>query len=251
MTPTTKFPITSFLPEVDTDQMAEVDRLMIEDYGINLFQMMENAGRSLAILARDQFLGANPRGKKIVVLAGSGGNGGGAITAARRLANWGADIYLGLTHDPQKMTGVVRQQYDTLLHITKVYTIEPTDISSHFDLIIDGMVGYSLKGTPRGHVFDFINAVNACTSPCLSLDVPSGYQARTGLPSNPTIHAHSTLTLALPKLGMMEPSNSAVIGRLYCADISVPPQLYRELDPPVEIAAVFTDADIVEIVKNV
>lgn len=94
--------------------MIEVDRLMMEDYQINLFQMMENAGRSLAILANRLFLNQDPRNKKVLVLAGSGGNGGGAITAARRLANWGAHIDLGLTQPPDNMTDIPKQQLQIL-----------------------------------------------------------------------------------------------------------------------------------------
>ena len=76
--------------------MVEVDRIMIEDLNIRLHQMMENAGRNLADLAIRRF---EPR--TVVVLAGSGGNGGGGITAARHLANRGIDTraiqhYLGL-----------------------------------------------------------------------------------------------------------------------------------------------------------
>jgi len=72
-----------------TDQMIEVDRAMIEDFKIELIQMMENAGRNLASLARERFLDGDPIGKRVVVLAGTGGNGGGALVAARRLHNWG------------------------------------------------------------------------------------------------------------------------------------------------------------------
>jgi len=65
------------IPYLTTDQMREVDRSMIEDYHIELTQMMENAGRNLAHLARTLFLEGDPRGRTVVVLAGSGGNGGG------------------------------------------------------------------------------------------------------------------------------------------------------------------------------
>jgi len=72
------------VPYVTTAQMVEVDRAMIEDFGIELIQMMENAGRSLAHLARARFLSGDPRGKRVVALAGTGGNGGGALVCARR-----------------------------------------------------------------------------------------------------------------------------------------------------------------------
>jgi len=83
------------VPAVTTDQMREVDRITIEETGPNLFQMMENAGRNLALLAMET-LGQNWAQAKIVVLAGSGGNGGGGICAGRHLANRGADVTLCL-----------------------------------------------------------------------------------------------------------------------------------------------------------
>ena len=51
---------------------------MIEDYGIELLQMMEIAGRNLARLAKLRFFGLQSLGRKVVVLAGAGANGGGA-----------------------------------------------------------------------------------------------------------------------------------------------------------------------------
>ena len=53
------------IPFVTTDQMREVDRAMVEDYGISLLQMMENAGRGLAHLARGRFLDGDPRGLRV------------------------------------------------------------------------------------------------------------------------------------------------------------------------------------------
>jgi NAD(P)H-hydrate epimerase len=76
------------IPYLTSDQMVEVDRAMIETYEIELIQMMENAGRNLAHLARGRFLGGDPRGKKIVVLAGTGGNGGGALVCAALKQLW-------------------------------------------------------------------------------------------------------------------------------------------------------------------
>ena len=59
--------------------------------------MMENAGRNLAHLARTRFLDGDPSGRRIVVLAGTGGNGGGALVAARRLHNYGAHVDVFVT----------------------------------------------------------------------------------------------------------------------------------------------------------
>ena len=84
------------VPRLTTEQMVEVDRAMIEDFGIDLPRMMENAGRNLAHLARERFLDGDADGKRIAVLAGSGGNGGGGwswrvgstATARRSRSPW-------------------------------------------------------------------------------------------------------------------------------------------------------------------
>ena len=70
------------LPALSTDQMRDVDRLMVEHFGIQLLLMMENAGRNLALLAK-QLLSEEDdeedalQDRPIVVLAGRGNNGGG------------------------------------------------------------------------------------------------------------------------------------------------------------------------------
>ncbi|HSG80651.1 MAG TPA: NAD(P)H-hydrate epimerase [Gemmatimonadota bacterium] len=87
------------VPSLTTAQMIEVDRLMIEDYHIELVQMMENAGRNLAHLARVRFLGGDPRGKRVVVAAGSGGNGGGVPILALDAPS-GIDATTGSVFDP-------------------------------------------------------------------------------------------------------------------------------------------------------
>jgi hypothetical protein len=87
------------LPWLTKEQMAEVDRLMVDEARILLLQMMESAGRHLAHLARVRFLGGDPRGRTVVVLAGTGGNGGGALVAARRLGGWGARVKVVVTSD--------------------------------------------------------------------------------------------------------------------------------------------------------
>jgi len=71
------------VPSLTTEQLIEVDRAMMQDLRIELIQMMENAGRTLARCARVRFFGGDPLGKKVVVLAGTGGNGGGTLVRAQ------------------------------------------------------------------------------------------------------------------------------------------------------------------------
>ena len=240
------FPSVSKIPEVSRGQMLEVDRLMIEDYQISLLQMMENAGRALALVAKDIFLDGNASGARIAVLTGSGGNGGGASTAARRLANWGAKIELGMARASEDLTNVPKQQFTILSEIAAPREFEPDGLPD-CDLIIDGLIGYSLNGAPRGKSADFIQAANAKGTPILSLDVPSGYDAQAGLALFPAVCASATLTLALPKTGMLKAGNAKNVGQLFCADLSVPPKLYASMHLPAQAGEIFLQNDIVRL----
>ncbi|MBI1220402.1 MAG: NAD(P)H-hydrate epimerase [Rhodobacteraceae bacterium] len=222
------FPLAGEWPAIDAAGMAEVDRLMIEDYGIETAQMMENAGRALATLAWKGFL-ARGKLRRVTILAGSGGNGGGALTAARRLACWGADLAIVLAQDTSAMAPVSTKQ----LRILERMGLRPVPFPpSGADLIVDGLIGYSLHGAPRGRAAELIDLANASPTPVLSLDVPSGFDATSGQDLRPSIQATATLTLALPKAGL---ASCAATGDLYLADISVPPDLYRRLAPPLKV----------------
>jgi len=97
------------------------------------------------------------------------------------------------------------------------------------DLIIDAIFGYGFRGKPRPKAARWIEWVNGQGCPVLALDLPSGLDATTGIPSIPCLHATATLTVALPKTGLLAPQAAAHVGEIYLADIGVPPEVYRDL----------------------
>ncbi|MEP3477750.1 MAG: NAD(P)H-hydrate epimerase [Fuerstiella sp.] len=233
------------VPHLTTDQMIEVDRAMIQDFGIELIQMMENAGRGLARLAMSRFLPQSATSKKVLVLAGRGGNGGGALVAARRLHHWGATVEVALTRPADSFDGIPKHQ----LAIVKKLNIPIHEQTLSFavpHLIVDGMIGYSLKGAPREHTADLIQFVNAADTPVLSLDTPSGIDTTSGTVYDPAVAATATLTLALPKAGLLAVNTSPLVGELYLADISVPPTLYSSLGLTVS-PQLFAASDIIRL----
>jgi len=236
------------LPFVTADQMKEVDRAMIEDFQIDLIQMMENAGRNLAHLARVRFLNNNPADKKVVVLAGSGGNGGGALTGARHLHNWGAEVNVFLTRPSETLAPATFQQLE-ILHVMKIPISLPGAIPKleETDLIVDGIIGYSLSGPPQGSAADLIHWANEQGFPILALDVPSGIDATTGKVFDLAIRASATMTLALPKTGLRPPEAKAFVGELYLADIGVPSFLYKKIDSGLDVGPIFAESDILRI----
>jgi NAD(P)H-hydrate epimerase len=236
------------VPYLTTAQMVAVDRAMIEDFGIDLIQMMENAGRALAHLARLRFCDGDPRGKHIVVLAGSGGNGGGALVCARRLHNYGARVSVYTTKEDGGFSGVPAHQLKILRRMgvpvnpaTALTTAQPAT------LIVDGIIGYSLQGAPRDQAADLIRWANAQEAPILALDVPSGVDTTSGTVYAPAIAATATLTLALPKEGLRTPGVAHQTGELYLADISVPPQLYARPPLSLPVGPLFARSDIVRL----
>ncbi len=231
-----------------TEQMIEVDRAMIEDYRIELIQMMENAGRNLAHLARERFLSGDPRGRQVTVLAGTGGNGGGALVCARRLHNYGARVQVFVTKPDAEFTPIPAHQLAILRRMqVPVAPAEAIGQTGPPDLIIDGLIGYSLQGTPHGAAADLIRWANAQNTPILALDAPSGVDTTTGTVFNPAIRAAATLTLALPKAGLRAPGVEAHVGELYLADISVPPELYSGPGLGLPVGHIFAAADIVRL----
>ena len=235
------------VPSLTTDQMIEVDRLMIEKYKIELIQMMENAGRSLALVAKARFFKNKPKGQKIIVLAGTGGNGGGAMVCARRLSSWGFQVEVYIT-DAQKMTPLPSHQLEILRNMD-VHIGNPEDLSGIEEerLIIDGIIGYSLSGCPTGSAEIMIKWANESTATVLALDTPSGIDMTTGTVYEPAIKAKATLTLALPKKGLFADSVKPFRGILFLGDISVPPGLYREPTLKINVDNLFRRSDIIRI----
>ncbi len=224
-------PTVGDVPALTTDQMREVDRIMIEDLGIDLPRMMENAGRNLAWLSQQRFSPAS-----VTVLAGSGGNGGGGLVAARHLINRGVAVTVVLAGE---LDEVASAQATMLRQMGARFEDDPVDA----DLVIDALIGYSLSGDPHGRPGELIEWANHQLSPVLALDVPSGLDTATGLIGDPCVRATATMTLALPKVGLeFAPT---VVGELYLADISVPGSVYQAFG--IQLVDPFGEGSVVSI----
>jgi NAD(P)H-hydrate epimerase len=209
------------VPAVTEDVMREVDRVAVEETGPNLLQMMENAGRGLALAALEMLPRA-PDGP-VVVLAGVGGNGGGGIAAARHLANRHYDVLVAVTDEAGLGDAPAFQ--------LQVYGGTPGGRVSAAELsglrpvfVIDAVIGYSLRDAPRGAASAMIDWANEQEAPVLSLDLPSGVDATSGDTPGVHVRADRTLTLALPKTGLV----ASAAGSLLLADLGIPLATYRK-----------------------
>lgn len=216
--------------------MAEVDRRAIEAYGITLLQMMEQAGSHLAEVVRFE-LGGMLDGRSIVVAVGPGNNGGGGLVAARHLANRGARVRVVLARPALRMAEAARHQLATLLAMDVSCCVATYDLSDEelevafagADLVVDAILGYSLRGAPRGEVERLIGFLVRAGRPAVSLDIPSGMDPDSGCAAGAVVAATATLTLALPKPGLLAEAGAANTGRLYLGDLGLPAALYASI----------------------
>ncbi len=224
--------------------MAAVDRAMVETCGLELVQVMETAGRAVAIVARHLWR-RNGAGGVVVILCGSGGNGGDGFVSGRYLHGWGIPVELWPMQPPAELHGLAGHQCDVCRRIG-ITIVEP-DHAPVFEtagLIVDGLFGFGLSAPPRKRAAALIEAANTAAAPTLAIDIPSGIDSTTGAALEPAIVAAGTVTLGLPKAGLVRAAGPDHAGRVIVADIGIPAAAYRAAGVPE--TAVFHDAEFVE-----
>lgn len=240
------------VPAATAAQMAEVDRITIEEIHLPVEILMENASRQIAAAAQ-AFLGGKVSGKRVIGLVGSGNNGGDTAGALRHLTNWGARVCAEVAAPQERVRETTRMQLGWLLLATNDSEVAivhdatqqgPRDLEA--DLLLDGLLGYSTRGAPRDTVATLIDRANASRVPILAVDLPSGIDPDTGAEPGVAIRAKATLTLALPKTGLLAPGAGEVVGELLLADIGIPHVAFNRVG--IDTGRLFLDGNLVRIV---
>ncbi len=200
-------------------EAADFDRFAIDDLGVPHYTLMENAGRSAALVLDRLF----PRGR-VTALVGAGNNGGDALVVLRNLAAWGRDVRAILVAE--------RAEPETVLHARDLPLIADADIGdadkawdgalAGSAVIVDGILGTGLSGPPRERQARAIEAANRSGVPIFALDAPSGADAGTGATPGAVIRAEVTVALGWPKLGCLLHPARACVGRLVAVEIGFP-----------------------------
>jgi NAD(P)H-hydrate epimerase len=238
------------IPTLTPAQMQMVDQAMVDMYAVPIAQIMEVVGLRLASLMRSRLLNGDATAKRVIVLAGTGGNGGDGLAAARWLHCWGANVSVVLSKEPAAFRDLAAQQLNSVQRLG--ITISGADalpLLAPADSVLDGLIGSSLNGPPRDSVAALIRWVNTQPAPVLAIDNPSGLDCNSGIVYEPTVRATITLTLALPKTGLLTAAAVPYLGELYLADIGVPPQLYQRLFG-LDIGPLFAQQEIVRLTMH-
>jgi len=221
---------------VTAAQMAEVDRSAVEEFGITLLQMMEQAGSHLADVVRLEVRG-DLLDRRVVVAIGPGNNGGGGLVAARHLINRGAAVRVVLARPALRMSEAAQHQLATLIAMGADCCVATYDLAddelehvlANADVVVDAVLGYRIDDAPRGEAERLIGFIVRAGRPVVSLDLPSGLDPDTGEAAGIAITATATLTLALPKPGLFRGEGPDRAGRVYLGDIGLPEALYAGL----------------------
>ena len=206
-------------------------------YGIPGLVLMENAGLSVVQSILEHFWERRSSGRKVLILAGPGNNGGDGLVVGRHLHNRGAGVEILLTAAPDSYGGdaAVNLKIVTAAGIPH-WVFDPDGLErlagalDRADLIVDALFGTGFRGMPEEPLASLIRMVNASGKPVLAVDLPSGMEADTGVVAGACIRADLTVTLALPKLGLYLDPGAGYTGKIVVGDISFPPGLANDGD---------------------
>ncbi len=212
-------------------EMREIDKATMEWFGLPGVALMENAGRAVAEKAVS--LLGEPRGKIVFIVCGGGNNGGDGYVAARWLHNSGVRVKLFLAVDRALIKGDALVHLETVVRmgvecfdITEPRSMEKARISSAFaDLVIDALLGTGFHGELTEPYRECIELMNGAGRKILSVDIPSGTEADTGMIREKAVQASCTVTFGLPKPGLLLYPGAGCTGELNVVPIGIPAEL--------------------------
>ena len=221
---------------VSAAQIKALDRAAVEA-GTPAGVLMENAGGGVARAVAKYALG-----KRVVTIAGKGGNGGDALVAARLLARAGFHVRAFTTVPIDQLSGTTREKAYMLAEMAPG-AVRPLgddlDALAHAvkqaDVVIDGLFGIGIDRPVSGRYADIIAEINAAPGMVVAVDLPSGLPADTGTPIGTAVHADLTVCMAAYK-----PACLLYPAREYCGRIEVVPvgyadKLWGEISPVAQV----------------
>ncbi len=200
-------------------EMRVLDR-NAEYFGASIAVLMENAGRAVAERAQKEFA---VEGKRVVVVCGTGNNGGDGLVAARYLKDHATVTVILAKTSSDFATDLARDNFEKLRGRVRVVEAarDARDHIADSDLVIDALIGIGAGGDLKEPYVSLIRAMNESGRPILAVDVPSGFDTATPVRATATVALHDAKAGIPPE----------VSGRVFVADIGIPPEVADQIGP--------------------
>lgn len=214
------------MKSLSRDEVRDIDRRAVEEFGVPSLVLMENAGRGAA----DWLVTLGVKGP-VAICCGKGNNGGDGLVLARRLTVLHVPAMIHLFADPNELSADARAQWNIVSRFQLPRRVWPANEINRSKLagawhdaewLVDGLYGTGLTGPIRPPLDRVIDALNAAAARKLALDLPSGLDADTGLPLGAVFRATHTITFAARKKGFDNPASVEFTGAVQVADIGIP-----------------------------
>ncbi|MBN1866571.1 NAD(P)H-hydrate dehydratase [Candidatus Sumerlaeota bacterium] len=216
---------------VTAAQMREIDRIAIQERGVPGLELMERAGRCVADVVTQVH-----RPGCVGIVTGKGNNAGDGLVVARLLAESGTRIRLLLLTLRENLSEAGRENFDKLSPQVEIVDREQVpnmaQVLADCDILVDAILGTGIEGPVRGTFGEAIALMNGLGKPIVAIDIPSGLHADTGLAEGACVRATDTVTMGLPKLGLVTNDGAEMCGNIHVADIGFPDDLTQ--DPEIK-----------------
>jgi hydroxyethylthiazole kinase-like uncharacterized protein yjeF len=213
---------------VTAENMRWIDGKTIEEYGIAGLVLMERAG--LAVVAKIKELFSR---RKIIVISGSGNNGGDGLVVARDLHNEGWDVRVFIASSREDLKDDALSQYKAADRLkVPIQSMDEfladahhSSFFSRHSLIVDALFGTGLSKPVKGRLSKAVDVINGSGLPVISVDIPSGISSDSGQIMGNAVRADYTVTFGLAKMGHILHPGAEMTGRLFVEDIGFPQEL--------------------------
>lgn len=221
------------------EEMRKIDEEASKQ-GVTQLLLMEDAGTAVYTVI---MLEVGVRGKRFVVVAGTGNNGGDALVAARRIRATGGNVEVFIVGDPNRYREPARTMYEIItkmgIKVEVVRGVEDLEKLAESikgsDVVVVGLIGTGLKGEVTGLYRDVIKLINEHGKTVVSVDIPSGIDGNNGKVRGVAIKSTYTVTFGLPKYGNVLYPGYHYCGKLYVSRLSYPPELLYSEEVKVEL----------------
>jgi NAD(P)H-hydrate epimerase len=230
-------------PVLSRAQMRAFDEHAIEQCRVPSLVLMENAGRGATDVLVRELLEGRAAGARVVIVCGTGHNGGDGFVIARHLRVRGAEPVVLLAGDPKRVPADAHANMDAWVGLGGDVRVlasgaapSPlTEALTNVAVVVDALFGTGLDRPIDGWLAELVRSMNASRAPRFAVDIPSGLDADTGAELGVAVEARVTATFAHPKLGLLTPSGAQLAGRIHVVDVGVPAAIALHVGETVQL----------------